>query len=375
MTKDEALKLALEALDAMANEGWLLCGPEGLDNAQTKCVEAITAIKEALAQPEPWEKFCDSNCVWTDHHPDCKLADQKPVAWMYEVNGAHTILDLFEPPDDAYDEGTLHPLYTRPVKHPTEVIDPDSRTISVYEQPAQQQCFYCGGESGDHGSRCPAQQELEQDEHAPNCGSEEFMLRGILASEIKCWHRLTGDEAQNLLDFVRNMPNKPAQQESKQSDIFCGVDFADGLLSVSVLRRLDDDVAELLHSEQIALPAQQEQKPTCKQSLQVWVIPSSGQFSWEPQDERFWTRMEPAIKQSLTTEQPAPEPVIDKSAAIRIATALGWEPKREPLTDVEIKRIYETSELAGSYFENATEKAIAVARAIEAAHGITGEKK
>ena len=54
-----------------------------------------------------------------------------------------------------------------------------------------------------------------------------------------------------------------AQQEPKQSDIFCGVDFADGLLSVSVLRRRADDVAELLHLEQIALPlakqpAQQE---------------------------------------------------------------------------------------------------------------------
>jgi hypothetical protein len=30
-------------------------------------------------QPEPWEKFCDSNCVWTDHHPDCKLAQRKPL--------------------------------------------------------------------------------------------------------------------------------------------------------------------------------------------------------------------------------------------------------------------------------------------------------
>ena len=63
MTKDEALKLALEALeDAGKDDFW---------RYQDK---AITAIKEALAQPEPWEKFCDSNCVWTDHHPDCKLA-------------------------------------------------------------------------------------------------------------------------------------------------------------------------------------------------------------------------------------------------------------------------------------------------------------
>ena len=96
MTKDEALKLAMKAMEITG----------GFD------VE-ITAIKEALAQPEQepvvfntlaslkhkktvgpiesamsnttqsqpetWEKFCDSNCVWTDHHPDCKLAERKPL--------------------------------------------------------------------------------------------------------------------------------------------------------------------------------------------------------------------------------------------------------------------------------------------------------
>ena len=60
MTKErEALKLALEALE------------------DYKYAEARTIIREALAQP--WEKFCDSNCVWTDHHPDCKLAERKPL--------------------------------------------------------------------------------------------------------------------------------------------------------------------------------------------------------------------------------------------------------------------------------------------------------
>ena len=65
MTKDEALKLSMEAMEITG----------GFD------VE-INAIKEALmsgtdeVQPQPWEKFCDSNCVWTDHHPDCKLAQR-----------------------------------------------------------------------------------------------------------------------------------------------------------------------------------------------------------------------------------------------------------------------------------------------------------
>ena len=62
MTKDEALKQAMEAMEITG----------GFD------VE-INAIKEALAQLEPWQKFCDSNCVWTDHHPDCKLAERKPL--------------------------------------------------------------------------------------------------------------------------------------------------------------------------------------------------------------------------------------------------------------------------------------------------------
>jgi hypothetical protein len=47
------------------------------------------------------------------------------------------------------------------------------------------------------------------------------------------------------------------------------------------------------------------QEPTCKQSLQVWVISNgkgAGQFSWDPQDERFWTRMESAAPPA----QPAP---------------------------------------------------------------------
>jgi hypothetical protein len=56
-------------------------------------------------------------------------------------------------------------------------------------------------------------------------------------------------------DCDRPDPAQPESvQEEKQSEIFCGVDFADGVLSVSVLRRRPNDVAELLHSEQIELP-------------------------------------------------------------------------------------------------------------------------
>jgi len=82
---DEALRLALEALEAHADIG-------------LKADKAITAIKAALEEKdEPWEQFCDSHCVWTDHHPDCKLAqrtwvgltdEEIQVAWNDVMDGA-----------------------------------------------------------------------------------------------------------------------------------------------------------------------------------------------------------------------------------------------------------------------------------------------
>lgn len=68
-------------------------------------------------------------------------------------------------------------------------------------------------------------------------------------------------------------------------------------------QEVDDDVTDQLLNAETALQealAQPQQEPTCKHDLQVWVQ-RTGQFSWEPQDERFWTRMQPA--------QPQQEPV------------------------------------------------------------------
>lgn len=42
--------LAVEALEAMAQDGWLLCGPEGLSDAQKKVCEALSTIKESEAK-------------------------------------------------------------------------------------------------------------------------------------------------------------------------------------------------------------------------------------------------------------------------------------------------------------------------------------
>lgn len=36
----------------------------------------------------------------------------EPRAWRYRTNNTHTVFSEIEPPDDAYDEGTLQPLTT-----------------------------------------------------------------------------------------------------------------------------------------------------------------------------------------------------------------------------------------------------------------------
>ena len=71
-----------------------------------------------------------------------------------------------------------------------------------------------------------------------------------------------------------------------------------------------------------------------------------------------------ALSESSTkceeTSHAQPEPVIDKSAAVRIATSLGWEPKREwqGLTQKDIDIAFDDTQEGGGFWE--------FARAIEA---------
>ena len=102
MTKDEALNIAIDYMNerleehdakfqrhpvAEAERNNILADIEAVkealaqqdskDKEQAKTDSFVRQLDEALAQP--WEKFCDLNCVWTDHHPDCKLAERLPL--------------------------------------------------------------------------------------------------------------------------------------------------------------------------------------------------------------------------------------------------------------------------------------------------------
>ena len=46
--------------------------------------------------------------------------NNEPVAWMYACNGVWTAFSDELPPDDAYDEATLTPLYTHPANTLTD---------------------------------------------------------------------------------------------------------------------------------------------------------------------------------------------------------------------------------------------------------------
>ena len=79
MTEREALRLALEALGHFEKAGL----------ATLKTIDAITAIKQALAQPEP-----------------------EPVAWLNDCEEIH-----FDKEDAfRYSNGFIQPLYTSPPK-------------------------------------------------------------------------------------------------------------------------------------------------------------------------------------------------------------------------------------------------------------------
>ena len=83
-----------------------------------------------------------------------------------------------------------------------------------------------------------------------------------------------------------------------------------------------------------------------------------------PEGTEWYDQAITAIKEALA--QPEPEPVIDKSAAVRIATLLGWTPQRKPLTDEQIADIViemNGNEPTAPFWRD-------LARAIEAAHGI-----
>ena len=113
MTNEErkVLELALEALETPWNAPYV----DGCDLALGKRVKAITAIKEALAQPEQDQDEVDirSRLYQRIHELETQLAqpEQEPVAWMDEDMDC-IFFDTERPEPFSFD--FWKPLYTTP---------------------------------------------------------------------------------------------------------------------------------------------------------------------------------------------------------------------------------------------------------------------
>lgn len=130
MTKDEALRLALEALEYSVSPG--------KKNPAIIAITAITAIKQALEQPEPPCKTgsqCTSKCdgcaesepvAWATHH--------EPPMFFYTKSEAALYCD--------YDESPI-PVYTSPPKREWQgLTDEEVFDIWLNEMPAPDKVFY-----------------------------------------------------------------------------------------------------------------------------------------------------------------------------------------------------------------------------------------
>jgi hypothetical protein len=151
MKHREVMQQALDALRVATTP---------LAQDRQEVLSAIKALTEALALP-----------------------DVQPVAWcslsLNDIGFQRTQLKCL-------------PLYTHTQPDIAPVCRPDGR------------CQYAIGHSAEGLGHCP-QGKCCMPAQPVIAPAAEFTLRGTLAASLKCWHRLTADEAAELVKFVGNV--------------------------------------------------------------------------------------------------------------------------------------------------------------------------
>lgn len=147
--------------------------------------------------------------------PYASEAESAAVIAPYTLSAAEKKLHDMMDERGAWEQGAetypaLYQIAIELLEREAQVVQSTTENSSAVEQPAPQGCLRCNTPKKCALYVCsPLAWPSEQ----PAQPQQGFPLRGILASELKCWHRLTEDEAQNLLAFVQNMPSKPAQPQ------------------------------------------------------------------------------------------------------------------------------------------------------------------
>ena len=111
MTKDEALKMAIETLEAFEITGY--------------CDETIRACKEALEQPAYETESWKNNMKEAEEIlAKAKFANeqpaQEPVAWMYQTEDENFKTDTLSVGYEPTFDGKIIPLYTHPAPQPAQ---------------------------------------------------------------------------------------------------------------------------------------------------------------------------------------------------------------------------------------------------------------
>jgi hypothetical protein len=95
------------------------------------------ALLEAIKQDSRFSHTQQSIDLITNA-PTIEADNGEAVAWKYTTNKVHTWITEVKPPDDAYDEGSLIPLFTSPQKQWVELTSQQITNIAVQHQSLHQ---------------------------------------------------------------------------------------------------------------------------------------------------------------------------------------------------------------------------------------------
>lgn len=117
------------------------------NEGETSRADCVTELCDEIERLQVIEKLYNEQCdagyargsiLDSAHEP----GSDAPVGWRYEINGEYVAFSESKPPSDAYDEGTLQPLYARPAQPPG--VCRHERTQSQDSNPPHIWCEDCG---------------------------------------------------------------------------------------------------------------------------------------------------------------------------------------------------------------------------------------